>query len=81
MRPGRLADGLDHGVDAVGQAGAGLEGLVGAELAGEVALALLAAGRPDAEAAGAGERDRGAGDAAAGALDEDRLPGLQAASG
>ena len=44
-------------------------------------LRSLAAGRPDPQAGGAGERDAGAGDAAARALDQDRLPGDQARAG
>ena len=77
--PGRLADGLHHGVDLDRQPGAGLEDVVGAELAGPVALGLVAAGGEHGEAGGAAEGDQRGRDTAAGALHEHRLAGLAGA--
>src|SRR5918992_2489695 len=59
--PGRLADGLEHGVDALGQPGAALERLVGTERDRLLALGRVAARDPDAEAGMAGKDDRGTG--------------------
>ena len=82
VRPGRLADGLDHGVDALGQPRAGLERLVRRRAPRRAArLRLVAAGRPDAAARPARPSAIAArGDAAARALDEHGLPGREAAS-
>jgi len=46
VRPGSLADGLEHHVDPFRQPGPGLEDLVGTELEGPLALGLTAAGGP-----------------------------------
>src|SRR5580693_9965476 len=57
--PGRLADGLHHDVDSLGQSGAGLEGRVGAELERRLALGVGPARHPDAVAGRAPEQDQG----------------------
>ena len=74
-------DGLHHGVDALGEARAGLEGRVGAKRQRQRALLLAAAGRSRRGAGGTrAEFDQCGGDAAARALDEHRLPGRQPAA-
>ena len=71
VRPGGLADRLEHRVDLAGQPGAGLEGLRARRSpAPALALRLVPAGRPDPEAGRPAERDGGGRDAAAGALHE-----------
>jgi hypothetical protein len=76
--PRRLADRLEHGVDALRQLGAALERLVRAELDRLSASSCIAAGHPHAQARSTREHDRRAGHAAARALDQHRVARLHA---
>ncbi len=74
VRPGRLAHGLHHGVDPLGQPGTGGERLGRTELHRPRPLGLVAAGDPHPEARGRGQRDQRRRDASPGALHQDGVP-------
>ena len=75
MIPGCLAHRLDHGIDLVGKAFPGGEGLVGTDADSPFPLLLVAGGDPHAAPHRFAQHDGCGGDASAGSLHQDRLTG------